>query len=122
MDRHCFLDVVRITGRRLDRVSRAGVLAGPCPAGIISSGPHPRNSAEYVASHRGRVSGKEFHCAALAALWSLRIGTILMPVGFLLGGIWHYESDPGTLIFFAPVGGLMIILGVLAIAVSTFKK
>ena len=65
---------------------------------------------------------KNFIVPPLAALWSLRIGTILMPVGFLLGGIWHYESDPGTLIFFAPVGGLMIILGVLAIAVSTFKK
>jgi len=58
----------------------------------------------------------------LAALWSLRIGTILMPVGFFLGGIWHYESDPGVFVFLAPVGGLMIIFGVIAIAASTFKK
>jgi len=57
-----------------------------------------------------------------AAVWSLRIGTVLMPVGFLLGGIWHYESDPGILIFLAPLGGLMIIFGMIAIAVSTFKK
>ena len=64
MDRHCFLDVVRIVDRRLDRVSLSGVLAGPCPAGIVSSDPHTRNSAEYIASHRGLVSGKEFHCAA----------------------------------------------------------
>ena len=65
---------------------------------------------------------KNFIAPPLAALWSLRIGTVLMPVGFLLGGIWHYESDPGVLVFLAPVGGLMIIFGVITIAVSTFKK
>ena len=65
---------------------------------------------------------KNFIVPPLAALWSLRIGTLLMPVGFLLGGLWHYESDPGVLVFLAPVGGLMIIFGVIAIAASTFKK
>jgi hypothetical protein len=57
-----------------------------------------------------------------AGLWSLRIGAILMPVGFLLGGVWHYESDPGIFIFLAPLGGLAIIFGVISIAVSTLKK
>lgn len=56
------------------------------------------------------------------AIWSLRIGTIVMPAGFLLGGIWHYESDPGLLIFLAPLGGLLVIFGVIAIAVTTFRK
>ena len=58
----------------------------------------------------------------VAAIWSLRIGTVLMPLGFLLGGIWHYESDPGIMIFLAPLGGLMIIFGVIAIAVSGPRK
>jgi hypothetical protein len=57
-----------------------------------------------------------------AGLWSLRIGTILMPIGFLLGGVWHYESDPGILILLAPLGGLAVIFGVISIAVSTLKK
>ncbi|MEP7075006.1 MAG: hypothetical protein ABI878_04280 [Acidobacteriota bacterium] len=65
---------------------------------------------------------KNFIARPVAAIWSLRIGTVLMPVGFLLGGIWHYESDPGVMIFIAPVGGLMVIFGVIAIAVSTFRK
>jgi uncharacterized membrane protein YgdD (TMEM256/DUF423 family) len=56
------------------------------------------------------------------AIWSLRIGTIVMPAGFLLGGIWHYESDPGLLIFLAPLGGLLVIFGVIAMAVTTFRK
>ncbi|MEP6847452.1 MAG: hypothetical protein ABI999_01260 [Acidobacteriota bacterium] len=65
---------------------------------------------------------KNFITPPTAAIWSLRIGTVLMPAGFLLGGIWHYESDPGVMIFLAPLGGLMVIFGVIAIAVSTFKK
>ncbi|HMQ03721.1 MAG TPA: hypothetical protein PKD26_07385 [Pyrinomonadaceae bacterium] len=53
-----------------------------------------------------------------AAVLSLRIGTILMPVGFLLGGIWLQGSDPGPGIFLAPLGGLMIIFGVITMAVA----
>ncbi len=56
------------------------------------------------------------------ALWSLRIGVIAMPVGFLLGGMWHTESDPNLLIFLAPVGGVMIFVGVLAIAIASLRK
>ncbi|MBX3293770.1 MAG: hypothetical protein KF881_12860 [Acidobacteria bacterium] len=56
------------------------------------------------------------------AMLALRIGVILMPVGFLLGGIWHYDSDPGPAVFLAPLGGLMIIFGVVSVAVSAFSK
>jgi hypothetical protein len=54
----------------------------------------------------------------LFALWALRLGTVLMPVGFLLGGIGHYESDPSFAVVLAPLGGVMIIFGVVAIALS----
>ena len=70
----------------------------------------------------GLYLAREMISPPSAALWSLRLGTILMPVGFLLGGVWHYESDPGILVFLAPLGGLMIIFGVIATAVSSFKK
>ncbi len=56
------------------------------------------------------------------SILSLRIGALLMPVGFLLGGIWHYESDPGPGIFLVPVGGLMIIFGVIAFGLSGQNK
>ena len=55
------------------------------------------------------------------ATLALRIGAVVMPVGFLLGGIGHYESDPSPLVFLAPLGGVMVIFGIVACAVS-FKR
>jgi hypothetical protein len=46
-------------------------------------------------------------------LWVLRIGTILMPIGFLLGGIWIRGEEPNSLIFLAPIGGIMVIFGMI---------
>ncbi len=34
-----------------------------------------------------------------AARIAIRLGAVLMPVGFLLAGIWHYEGDPGLAIW-----------------------
>lgn len=53
---------------------------------------------------------------------AVQIGVVMMPVGFLLGGVWHYESDPNALVFLAPLGGLLIIFGVITIAFSSLKK
>lgn len=52
---------------------------------------------------------------------ALHIGSVVMPVGFMLGGIGNYESDPNPLVFFAPLGGIMVIFGVVISAVS-FKR
>ena len=56
-----------------------------------------------------------------AAVRALQAGVLIMPLGFLLGGAWHYESDPNFLIFLAPVGGLLIIFGIAASAFSRLK-
>lgn len=53
-----------------------------------------------------------------AASVCLRAGSILMPLGFVLGGAFHYESDPGALVFLAPLGGLLVIFGVVNAAMS----
>ena len=42
----------------------------------------------------------------------LLAGSVLMPVGFLLGGIAHYEGDPGVGIFLAPLGALLLLVAV----------
>jgi len=39
--------------------------------------------------------------------------TLLMPAGFLLGGIWIYGGDPGLGVLLAPAGGVLLALGVL---------
>jgi hypothetical protein len=39
--------------------------------------------------------------------------TVLMPAGFLLGGIWIYGGDPGLGVLLAPAGGALLALGAL---------
>ncbi len=56
------------------------------------------------------------------ATLALRVGSVLMPFGFLLGGIFHPKDDVGIGIFLAPIGGLMIIFGAINLALSNFKK
>jgi hypothetical protein len=48
------------------------------------------------------------------ARWCDRLfatGAVLLPLGFLLGGAWHSESDPGIAILLVPAGGLLAAAG-----------
>jgi hypothetical protein len=54
-----------------------------------------------------------------AAIIALRVGAVLMPLGFLLAGIWHYESDPGLAIWLVPPSALLLIFGVVALALAS---
>lgn len=40
----------------------------------------------------------------------LAVGTVLLPAGFLLGGLYLYGSDPGMGAFLAPVGAVAVLL------------
>ena len=58
-------------------------------------------------------------------LWASRLliwGSILMPVGFFLGGLIHFEGDPGLGIFIAPVGALFILITVAFQAVAAWTS
>ena len=52
---------------------------------------------------------------ALSRRWSLRaerlfaLGSVLLPLGFLVGGLWHPEGDPGWGIALVPVGAACCI-------------
>jgi hypothetical protein len=48
----------------------------------------------------------------------LRSGVILMPIGFLLGGVWHYESDPGVGIWLVPIAAVMVVFGLVSVAIG----
>jgi hypothetical protein len=48
----------------------------------------------------------------------LRGGVLLMPIGFLIGGLWHYESDPGIGIWLVPVAGVMLVFGLVSLSVA----
>ena len=56
------------------------------------------------------------------ALNALRLGALLMPLGFLLSGMWHPEGDPGVAIWLVPPGALMVIFGAIATALASRKK
>jgi hypothetical protein len=42
--------------------------------------------------------------------------TLLLPGGFLLGGVVIYDGDPGVGIFLLPVGALLLFVAVLLTA------
>jgi len=50
------------------------------------------------------------------ALLALRAGATVLPLGFLLAGVWHPESDPGLAIWLVPAGALSLIFALAAIA------
>jgi hypothetical protein len=44
-----------------------------------------------------------------AASRALLVGSTLLPIGFLLGGAFHPEGDPGLGIFLVPAGAALVI-------------
>ena len=63
-----------------------------------------------------QVNGVTLTRPAIAAL---RVGSMVMPVGFLLAGLVHPESDPGIAIWLVPIGALMLIFGVVSIVLAS---
>lgn len=56
-----------------------------------------------------------------AARIGVRCGAVIMPGGFFLAGLWHPEGDPGVFIWFVPAGAAMLIFGMFAIAISSYR-
>ena len=52
----------------------------------------------------------------------LRSSVVLLPVGFLLGGLWHFKDDPGLGIFLVPVGALLLLATALQLALSAKRQ
>lgn len=52
----------------------------------------------------------------------LRVGSAVMPLGFLLGGIGHPEGDPSIGIFLAPVGALFVLYTVALQTMAVWRK
>ncbi|QYM80023.1 hypothetical protein K0B96_05230 [Horticoccus luteus] len=55
------------------------------------------------------VAGINFtRAASLSLLW----GSVLLPIGFLLGGVTVHEGDPGLGVVLVPIGALLLLFGV----------
>lgn len=50
---------------------------------------------------------------------TLIVGSLLLPAGFLLGGAFAVEGDPGLAVLLAPIGAALVFVGVLATALGT---
>lgn len=57
-----------------------------------------------------------------SASWMLRVGSAVMPLGFLLGAIGHPEGDPSMGIFLAPVGALFILYTVVLQTLAAWRR
>ncbi|MFO0688174.1 MAG: hypothetical protein U0900_05660 [Myxococcota bacterium] len=49
---------------------------------------------------------------------TLVAGTLLLPAGFFLGGLFVYDGDPGLAVLLAPLGALLVLVAGVAIALG----
>jgi hypothetical protein len=56
------------------------------------------------------------------AVVALRLGAVVMPLGFLAAGLWHPDSEPGLAIWLVPAGALPLIFSLTSIALSSRTK
>ncbi|MEM6290409.1 MAG: hypothetical protein AAGA54_04060 [Myxococcota bacterium] len=56
------------------------------------------------------------------ALWATRVrlaawlGSVLVGVGFVGGGLWHGPTDPGPVVLLVPAGAMMLVASIVATA------
>lgn len=50
---------------------------------------------------------------------TLRIAAVLLPIGFLVAGIWHFKDDPGLGIWLVPIGAFLLLVAGTQLALST---
>src|SRR6478752_4376912 len=90
-----FLDVGNATRRLSFTLGHAhGTLLGLVNLGFAFSLPHANLSK----------------VTAARASAALRAATVLMPLGFLLGGLSFYAGDPGFAIVLVPPGGALLVI------------
>jgi uncharacterized membrane protein HdeD (DUF308 family) len=53
-----------------------------------------------------------------SASLALILGSLLLPLGFLLGGLVIYDGDPGLAVLLVPIGGVFLFYGVVRIALD----
>jgi hypothetical protein len=52
----------------------------------------------------------------------LRAATLLMPLGFFLGGLWTHGGDPGVGVLLVPIGGAALLVALAATVQASFTR
>lgn len=73
-------------------------------------------------AERSSFGGEILWGSSRTASMSLMAGSVMLPLGFLLGGVGHYGSDSSLGIFLAPVGAAFILGAVGAVALALWKR
>lgn len=99
-----YLDLANETRRLLMRLAHAhGVLLGILNICFALTIPHRSKQSE-------RAEVRISRCVLF--------GSILLPAGFLLGGLIIYGGDPNPSVALSPIGAILLVVGVLSIAWS----
>lgn len=48
----------------------------------------------------------------------LRSAVLLLPAGFLFGGLWHFKDEPGLAIVLVPVGAVLLLATAIYISLT----
>lgn len=59
--------------------------------------------------------------APMASL-GLRSSVVLLPAGFLIGGLWHFKDEPGLGILLVPVGAVFLLATAIHIALTLPRR
>lgn len=71
----------------------------------------------------GDKHGKLLPAASFRTISRCLTGTIVfLPLGFLLGGIWIFDGDPGPGIFLVPIGAILLLIGVVRMVIMLAKR
>lgn len=52
----------------------------------------------------------------------LRSSVILLPLGFLLGGSWHFKDEPGLGILLVPIGAVILLASAIHISLAGSRR
>ena len=52
----------------------------------------------------------------------LSVAVVLLPAGFLVGGLWHFKDEPGLGIVLVPVGAVLLLATVIYISLTLSRK
>lgn len=66
-----------------------------------------------------------FYGQMAAIRWAslqLTVGSLMVPLGFFLGGAWLMEGEPGLGVFLVPVGALLLLSSIGVIAFGSLRR
>lgn len=72
--------------------------------------------------YAGYADAERLAASRRLASRALVLGSVLLPAGFLLGGLWHPEGDPGLGVLAVPPGALAIGLATALQLRATWRR